>query len=213
MGFVAFLALYLFVQPCPAPESPSPKELVQHVIKAAGGEEKLLSTFRFRERVLITSTPAAPVTKDEKGNRTSIVQVGGDWWIDGAKRDKDKVRVLCWAWSLRVLLDPKSKIQSTPELSVAEKPAFGLHVTGATSEPIDLYFDKESKRLVAIDYDDTRHMFSEWTKTEDGHHYASHVSGFRFKNREALTLEDQQWYQTDLLEVTPLKELPSELKR
>ena len=71
------------------------KKLVEEVVARAGGEEKLLKLFRFRERVLITSTPAAPVTPDEKENRTSVVQVAGDWWIGTAKRDKDKVRVLC----------------------------------------------------------------------------------------------------------------------
>jgi hypothetical protein len=190
-----------------------PQELVKQVVKTAGGEDKLLKLFRFRERVLITETPAAPVAKDEKGNRTSIVQVSGDWWIDTAKRDKDKVRVLCWAWSLRILLNPKSKIRTVPDMAVADKPAFGLRVTESVKEPIDLFFDKEMKRLVAIDYTDTRHVFSEWKKTEEGHEYPAHVVGFRFANRKAGTLEEKQWYQTDILELTPLKELPIELKR
>ena len=120
---------------------------VSEVVAAVGGEEKLLSLFRFRERVLIVSEPAPPVKPDEKENRTSVVQVGKNWWLGTAKRDKDKVRVLCWAWSLRILLDPMSKSQSLPEITVADKPAFGLRVTEAVKEPIDLYFDKESKRL------------------------------------------------------------------
>ena len=95
---------------------PAAKKLVEDVVATAGGEEKLLKLFRFRERVLITSTPAAPVTADEKENRTSVVEVSGNWWIGAAKRDKDKVRVLCWTWSLRILLDPKSKIQTVPDM-------------------------------------------------------------------------------------------------
>jgi len=190
-----------------------PQELVRQVVKTAGGEDKLLKLFRFRERVLITETPAAPVAKDEKGNRTSVVEVSGDWWIDMAKRDKDKVRVLCWAWSLRILLDPKSKIEAVPDITVADKPAFGLRVSESVKEPIELFFDKESKRLVAIDYSDTRHVFSEWKETDEGHQYPSHVVGFSFTNRDAGTLKDKQWYQTDILELTPLKELPIELKR
>ncbi len=188
------------------------KKLVEEVVATAGGEEKLLQLFRFRERVLITSTPAAPVTLDEKENRTSVVQVSGKWWIGTAKRDKDKVRVLCWTWSLRILLDPKSKIQTLPGITVADKPAFGLRVTESINEPIDLFFDKESKRLVAIDYTDTRHLFSEWKKTAEGHQYPSHVVGFRFADRVAGKLQDKQWYQTDILELTPLTELPAELK-
>ena len=49
---------------------PAAKKLVEEVVATVGGEEKLLKLFRFRERVLITSTPAAPVTADEKENRT-----------------------------------------------------------------------------------------------------------------------------------------------
>ena len=188
------------------------KKLVEEVVATAGGEEKLLKLFRFRERVLITATPAAPVTPDEKENRMSVVQVSGNWWIGTAKRDKDKVRVLCWTWSLRILLDPKSKIQTVPDINVADKPAFGLRVIESVKEPIDLFFDKESKRLVAIDYTDTRHLFSDWKKTAEGHQYPSHVIGFRFADRAAGKLQDMQWYQTDILELTPLTELPAELK-
>lgn len=189
-----------------------PKMLVEQVVEAAGGEEKLLKLFRFRERVLITSTPAAPVTTDEKENRTSVVQVGGDWWIGENKRDKDKVRVLCYAWSLRLLLDPKSSVKRMADTIVAEKPAFGLRVSDSVQEPIDLLFDKESRRLVALDYTDTRHIFSEWKTTTEGHQYPSHVVGFRFANRSAGMLNEKQWYQTDILEPTTLTELPTKLK-
>ena len=95
---------------------------------------------------------------------------------------------------------------------MADIPAFGLRVTESIKEPIDLFFDKESKRLVAIDYTDTRHLFSEWKKTIEGHQYPSHVVGFRFADRAAGNLQDKQWYQTDILELTPLMELPAELK-
>lgn len=189
----------------------SAKKLVEQVVAMAGGEENLLKLFRFRERVLITDTPAAPVTAETKENRTSVVQVSGDWWIGNNKRDKDKVRVLCWAWSLRILLDPKSKVTEIADSTVADKTAFGLRVSESVKEPIDLWFDKETKRLIAIDYTDTRHIFSEWKKTAVGHEYPSHVTGYRFANRTDRTLNKKQWYQTDILELTPLTELPAEL--
>jgi len=206
LGFVSLMS------PRTTGTEPEPLKLVDQVIRTVGGEAKLLKLFRFSERVLITDTPAKPVGKDDKGNRVSVVQVGSDWWIGTTKRDKDKVRVLCWAWSLRILLDPNSKIQLIPEVKATDKPSFGLRVTGSVKESIDLYFDKESNRLVAIDYDDTRHLFSEWKETKDGHRYPSHVVGFRFENRAAGKLMDKQWYQTDIIELIPLSELPSELK-
>ena len=197
--------------PLPAEETKT-QPLIHEVVQAAGGEEKLLKLFRFHERILITATPAAPVTADEKGNRTSVVQVSGDWWIGKDKRDKDKVRVLCWAWSLRILLDPKSKVEPIADTVVAGRPAFGLRVSESVKEPIDLLFDRETKLLVAFDYSDTRHIVSEWKKTTEGHSYPSHVTGFRFTNRATGVLSERQWYQTDILELTPLDELPAELK-
>lgn len=193
--------------------APSAMELVQDIVATAGGEEKLLKLFRFRERILITSTPAEKIAKDEKGNRTSVVQVGGDWWINAEKRDKDKVRVLCWAWSLRILLDAKSKVEVVPDSVVAGAPAFGLRVSESIKEPIELFFDKKTKRLVAIDEASMRHVFTEWKETSEGHKYPSHVAGFRFADRAARKLNAKQWYQTDILELTPLKELPAELKK
>ena len=156
--FVASLLVLWAVTPQLEADEQDAKKLVEQVVKAAGGEEKLLKLFRFRERVLITATPAARVTADEKENRTSVVQVGGDWWIDKNKRYKDKVRVLCWAWSLRILLEPKSKVATIAETTVAGKPALGLRVSESVKEPIDLLFDKETNRLVAIDYTDTRQL-------------------------------------------------------
>lgn len=67
-------------------------------------------------------------------------------------------------------------------------------------------------RLVALDYADTRHVFSDWKITPDGHHYPSHVVGFRFTNRSEGILDEKQWYQSDILELTPLAELPATLK-
>jgi len=206
------LIAVVVMTPCLHAEELDSKQRVEQVVAAAGGEEKLLKLFRFRERVLITATPAAPVTADEKGNRTSVVQVAGDWWLGTNKRDKDKVRVLCWAWSLRILIDPKSKIEVLPETAINGKSAFGLRVSESLKEPIDLLFDKEDQRLVGIDYTDTRHLFSEWKKTSDGHRYPSHVAGHRFTDRAKGMLNEKQWYQTDILELTPLSELPVELK-
>lgn len=187
-------------------------ERIERVMKAGGGHDMLLDVFRFRERILITSKPAPPVTKNERGNRTSVVKAGGGWWIGTKKRNKDKVRVLCWAWSLRILLDDNVKIEAIPDIVFGKKPAFGLRVTEAVKEPIDMYFDSESHRLSAIDYTNTRHIFSDWRKTDDGHVYPAHVAGFRFADRKAGTLKKTQWYQTDILELVPLTQLPSELK-
>ncbi len=185
-------------------------DLVQDVIAAAGGEEKLLRLFCYSERVLITETPT-PFGPHDTSNRTSTVEVGGRWWIGSDLRDKDKVRVLCWAWSLRLLLEPQSKIESLPDAQVGGVAVSGLRVSESIAEPLDLWFDAEAKQLIAIDYTDTRHMFSQWTEIAAGHRYPSHVVGYRFTDRATMMTNDQQWYQTDILELTPLDELPEEV--
>lgn len=207
------VALYVVLLSSATAEEPDARQRVEQVIAAAGGEDKLLNLFQFRERVLITGTPAPPVAADEKPNRTSVVQVGGDWWIGTQKRDKDKVRVLLWAWSLRILLDPKSKVESHGTTTIGDRPAFGLRVTESIKDPVDLWFDAMDKRLIAFDYTDTRHVCSEWKTASGGQAYPSHVTGYRFTDRAKGTLQDKQWYQTDILELTPLTELPAELKK
>lgn len=182
---------------------------VEAVLAAAGGQEKLLKLFRLEERVLITATPT-PLKPDDKPNRTSTVEVGGRWWVGNTLRDKDKVRVLCWAWSLRVLLEPKSKIEMLPDATIGDAAVIGLRVSESVAEPIDLWFDAETKRLVAIDYTDTRHVFSELKTTDAGHRYPSHVTGYRFIDRATKTTSDNQWYQTDILSLVPLDSLPDE---
>ena len=57
------------------------------------------------------------------------------------------------------------------------------------------------------------HVFSQWKTTREGHKYPSHVVGYLFENREKGTLREKQWYQTDILELTPLAELPAEVKK
>lgn len=209
---LALCGLLLWSATLPADDQ-AVADRVQAVITAAGGEEKLLKLFRFRERVIVGDVIPPPVAENEPGNRTSVVEVPDSWWIGTAKREKEKTRVLVWAWTLRLLIDPKSKVEVIEDAEVHGIAASGLRVMESIKEPLDLFFNKKDQRLVAIDFDDTRHVFSEWKKTADGYEYPSRVVGFRFEDRAKRTLQMKQWYQTDLLELTPLKELPADLLR
>jgi hypothetical protein len=188
------------------------KALAAKAIDRAGGEAKLLKLFRMREQVHVTNKMLPSPAPDAKENRVSVVQVGGDWWLGGKPRRKDKVRVLCWAWSLRLLTAPEAQLSTLTDAEVAGKPAVGLRVSGATKDPVDLWFDKETMRLAAIDYTDTRHVFSQWTETATGYQYAAEVHGYRFANAAEKTVSETQWYQSHILELTPLEELPDEVK-
>lgn len=208
---VALLVLGACSIPVQADEAAA-KSLVAKVIDRAGGEPRLLKLFRFRERVLIQDTPAEPPAPDEKGNRTSTIEVGDRMWTGTKRREKDKVRILIWAWTLRILTAPEAKVDTLEDAMVAGKAAVGLRVTNVTKQPVDLWFDKSSLRLAAIDYTDTRHIFSDWTTTPDGREYARHVAGYRFVDATKKVVRDKQWYQTDILELTPLEKLPDGLE-
>jgi hypothetical protein len=68
-------------------------------------------------------------------------------------------------------------------------------------------------RLLAIDWRQSRHLFREWKKTDDGLWYASRAIGIRFADPKKKVLAKQPWYQSDILELTRLKDLPAGLNR
>ena len=104
------------------------------------------------------------------------------------------------------------KVEPLPEAKIGDVAVVGLRVSQSLAEPLDLWFDADKKQLVAIDYTDTRHLFSQWKTTAEGHKYPSHVAGYRFADPAARKTQDKQWYQTDILELTPLAELPAGLE-
>lgn len=75
---------------------PDPKEQVQKVVKAAGGEDKLLKLFRIKERLNVSSDPAK-----KGGERISILEPPGYWWqgkVERVKEQKEPATFLVWAW-------------------------------------------------------------------------------------------------------------------
>jgi len=179
------------------------KKLVEQVVTEAGGEGKLLKLFRMKERLAVSSDPKA------KGNeRVSVLEPPLHWWVgknDRVKNEKEPATFLVWGWTLNALVDKKSKLESLDEIKINDKPAFGLRVSETITPPMDLYFDKETKRLVRIQWRTDRHEFSDWKKA-DGAWYASKCVGYKLKT-------GKQWYHTEILELERLKELPAELKR
>jgi hypothetical protein len=175
-----------------------PATLVESVVKAAGGKEKLLTTFRIKERLAIGNDLEA------KGNeRTSLLQPPGHWYVGKKNRvteEREPAVMLAWAWSLRVFLDPTSKLESLPPADGLT----GLRIRGSIDPPMDVWFDAKTHRLTAIDWRKERHVFSEW-KEQDGLGYPSRVVGHKSDGRV--------WYHTRIVELTRLEDLPPELKR
>ncbi len=180
-----------------------PKELVQQVVKTAGGEDKLLKLFRIRERLNVSADP-----KKEGKERISVLEPPNFWWLGKRERVKDEkepATFLVWAWTLGALVDPKSKVEVIAEVHESEKPAFGLRVSGTITPPMDLYFDKAENRLVRIDWRQDIHRFSDW-KEHDGVNYPARCVGYK-------KATGKPWYFSAMLELERLTDLPDGLKR
>ena len=181
---------------CLALAQEDPAARVEAVVKAAGGRERLLTTFRVKESLAVNADP------DSAGReRSTILQPPGHWFLgkrDRVTEDKEPAVMLAWAWSLRVFLDPASKLEALP----LKDGLVGLRIRGSIEPPMDAWFDAEH-RLAAIDWRKDRHVFSEW-KELDGLRYPSRVVGHK--------LDGRVWYHTRILELTRLEDLPPELK-
>jgi len=181
----------------------SMKKLVEQVVTAGGGEARLLKLFRMKERLAVSSDPSV------KGNeRVSVLEPPKHWWLgknDRVKNEKEPATFLVWGWTLNALVDEKSNLQSLDEIKINDKPAFGIRVSETITPPMDLYFDQEAKRLARIQWRTDRHEFSDW-KEADGAWYASKCVGYKLAT-------GKQWYQTEILELERLKELPAGLTR
>jgi hypothetical protein len=180
-----------------------PKPLVDRVVKAAGGEDKLLKLFRIKEKLVVNPDPNA------KGSeRVSVLEPPKYWWLGKRERVKDEkepATFLVWAWTLGPLTDPQSKREVIPDIIEAEKPAFGLRVSGTITPPMDLYFDKADDRLARIDWRADTHRFSDW-KEHDGVKYPAKCVGYK-------KATGKPWYYSEIVELQRLKELPEGLKR
>jgi hypothetical protein len=182
---------------------PDPKDVVTKAVAAVGGEDKLLKLFRIKERLNVSSDP------DKKGNeRVSVLEPPKYWWVgkrERVKEEKEPATFLVWAWTLGALTDAKSKLAAVPELKDGDKALVGVRVSGTIDPPMELYFDKETHKLVRIDWRADIHRFSEW-KEHDGAKYPSKCVGYK-------KATGKPWYFTEILELERLKELPTGLKR
>jgi hypothetical protein len=207
-----FLAILLLCVPARAAE-PDPKDLVKKAVAAVGGESKLLKLFQIRERLVLGATVPPPPDPKDKGGRVSVLEPPERWWLNKKDREGEPAKFLVYGWTLGILVDPKSRLEGLAETTVDGKPAVGLRVSETVNPPMELYFDAKEHRLLAIDWRQDRHLFSEWKKTDDGLWYASRAVGIKFTDAKKKVLAKQQWYQTDILDLTRLKELPAGLSR
>jgi len=163
----------------------------------------LLKLFRYKEKLNVSSDP-----NKKPNERTSVVEAPNYWWMNKKERvsqEKEPAIFLVWGWTLGAITDPKSKLETIPELKDGDQTLVGIRVSETVKPAMDLYFDKATYLLVRIDWRTDIHRFSE-TKEHDGVKYPSKCIGYK-KN------SSKPWYFTEITDVERLMDLPFGLKR
>ncbi len=119
--------------------------------------------------------------------------------------EKEPAIFLVWAWTLGAFQDPASKLSRLDDIMEDGQTLRGIRISESITPPMDCYFERESGQLIRIDWRSDIHRFSEWKESE-GFRYPSRTKGYKKK-------DNRFWYQTDVLEVTKLTELPEGLSR
>ena len=177
---------------------------IDKVIQAAGGKEKLLTLFRIKEKLVIGSEFTGKTGTD----RVSVLEPPQHWWLgkkDRVKEDKEPAIFLVWIWTLAPLTDPATKVEALPDLTDDGVACTGLRISGTVTPAMDVYFNKQDHRLVRVDWRTDFHRFDDW-KELDGLKYPARTTGYK-------KASGKPWYQTNIVEVTRLTELPEGLSR
>lgn len=201
---VATTVLVLIEGACSAAGGePVSKDVVQRTVDAVGGEARLLRLFRMKERLALGADPAKPGSP-----RTTVVEPPGHWWAgtrDRVTAEKEPAVYLVWAWTLGALVDPKSKLETLPDAKHEDREVYGIRISETISPPMDLYFDRTTRRLATIEWRADRHVFSDWREV-DGVHYPARCIGYKLK-------DGKRWYGTEIVELERLQDLPAGVSR
>ena len=164
----------------------------------------MLRKFRMKERFHGGSEPTPPAGESPQV-RESILDAPGYWWVGKQDRTDEPAKFDVWAWTLVALTDAKSKIAVVPDVVEHERPVMGLRISESITPPLELYFDKETKLLVRMDWRSDIYRFSEW-REHDGAKYAAKTILFK-------KATGKPWFYHEITEMERLKELPADLPR
>jgi len=178
--------------------------LVEQAVKAAGGRENLLHRFTIQERLNVSKDLEQPGKP-----RESVFDGHEDWWYRGGqgawqKKKDEPATKLVWAWTLEALTDPETNVETIADIEKEGKALTGLHLSETITPAMDVYFDKETSRLVRIDWRSDIHRFSEW-KQQEGIWYPARCVGFK-KNT------GKPWYVSEIVELHRIESLPEGLE-
>ncbi len=173
--------------------------LVDQALDAVGGKNKLLTAFRMTE-LYISGESAQPTGGQKLTPRTSMIEMPGRWEVGGKERGTEPGKDVVRAWSLDLLVDPKSKIKPIPDLTDENTVCAGLEISGSVTPSMKLYFDKQTHLLKRVDWRDDFYRFSDWREL-DGLNYSARTSIFKLKTGKA-------WFHHEITGLERLKEVP-----
>ena len=110
---------------CTAAHAQETTPLVDQTLTAVGGKDKLLSAFRMTE-LYNSGENAEPTGSKKRTPRTSMIEMPGHWEVGGKERGTEPGKDVVRAWSLDLLVDPKSKVEPIPDLTDEETVCAGL---------------------------------------------------------------------------------------
>lgn len=179
---------------------PDVRALVDRAVRAAGGNDSLPAYFTFKDRVLLGETDTGLGSR-----RESVVDAPRNWWFKKSagytRRENEPASFLVWAWTLRAFTDSASTVEQIPDTTDGGTELWGLRISGSITPAMDVYFAKSSNLLTRIDWRSDIHRFSNWKTAPGGFKYPARVVGHKKATGKI-------WYFDDVIEVTPLKELP-----
>ena len=146
---------------------------------------------------------SGPERKSPGKTRTSVLEPPDHWWIGKKERGEEPGKVTTWAWTLGILTHPDSQIEIIPEVTENEVTLSGLRITGTVKPALDMYFDRDTHKLVRIDWRKDIYLFSEWTDF-DGTRYPAKSVMLRRETRKP-------WFHHEIIELERLAEIPSDL--
>ncbi|MCC6881608.1 MAG: hypothetical protein IT576_05625 [Verrucomicrobiales bacterium] len=198
------IALVLFLASSAHAQSTDPGPFVEKALTAVGGREKLLKIFRMEEIFHFGNTPE-PAEGKKRSTRVSVIEQPSLWWIGTKERAVEPAKDDVRAWSLDLLVDPKSVIEILPDLTDEGRICFGLQISGSVDPAMKCYFDKETNRLKRLDWRSDFYRFSDW-REHNGLHYAAKTIIFKRK-------DDSPWFYHEILALERLAKLPEGLAK